>query len=121
MRPFSSILLLCWYIDVCHHGNPLSHVPLLRLPPHERRESRRRQRSHRRVLVSFLFDARSACAPLIRGNVGHDARDVLAAAPPGGLIWETLGLVEMWTLRGGSRTARVACSFLAHGDDRIVV
>jgi hypothetical protein len=50
--------------------------------------------------VAFLFNPRSACAPLLRGNVGHDTRDVFAATPPGGLAW---GRVSRLSLKNRER------------------
>lgn len=39
-----------------------------------------------RVLVPFAFDFWVARAPIFGGDVIHDAGDMLAAAPPGGLV-----------------------------------
>jgi hypothetical protein len=43
-------------------------------------------RCPRRVLVSGLFDFRIANAPVVVGYVVHDTLDVVATAPPCGLV-----------------------------------
>lgn len=65
--------------------------------------------------MSFLLDPWTACAPFLRGYVGHDAGDVLAAAPPRCLICMGSAHVYEVTIDQECRlTARVAGSFLAH-------